>query len=72
MASNAKEVNALMRAYDEGYEKGRADALNGFIEKAEEERDKIYNWDDDEYENGMKAGYKYSIEIAEQMKGEEG
>ena len=38
-----------------------------FIEKAEQEKDEIYNWDDDEYENGMKAGYQYCIEIAEEL-----
>lgn len=55
-------------AWERGYKQGRKDALNDFIEKAEEERDEIYNWDDDEYENGMRAGYQYSIEIAEQLK----
>lgn len=68
MASNSNEVNALMRAYDEGYEKGKEDTLNDFIEKTEEERDNIYNWDDDDYFIGMREGYQYSIEIAEQMK----
>lgn len=38
-----------------------------FIEKAEQEKDEIYNWDSDEYENGMKAGYQYCIEIAKKL-----
>lgn len=67
----------LIRAYDEygnvvdlvEWEKQiRSDTLNDFIEKAEEERDNIYNWDDDDYFIGMRAGYQDSIEIAAQMK----
>lgn len=38
-----------------------------FIEKAEQEKDEIYNWDSDEYETGMRAGYQYCIEIAEKL-----
>lgn len=45
-------------------------AIDDFITKAEEERDRIYNWDNDEYENGVKTGYQYSIEIAEELKGD--
>lgn len=67
----------MIRAYDEYgnvvdlVEWGnqiRVDTLNDLIEEVKIEIDEIYNWDDDEYENGMKAGYQYSIEIAEQMK----
>lgn len=67
MASNAKEVNALMRAYDEGYEKARLDALNDLIEEVKIEIDEIYDWNDD-YFIGMRAGYQYTLEIAERLK----
>lgn len=46
----------------------RSDTLNDFIEKTEEEMNNVYNWDDDDYFIGMKAGYQYSIEIAERLK----
>lgn len=67
----------MIRAYDEYgnvvdlVEWGnqiRADTLNDFIEKAEEEMHNVYNWDDDDYFIGMRAGYQYSIEIAERLK----
>lgn len=70
----------LIRAYDEygnvvdlvEWEKQiRSDTLNDFIEKAEEEMNNVYNWDDDDYFIGMTAGYQYSIEIAERLKGVE-
>lgn len=47
-----------------GYNK----AIDDFISKAEEERNNLWRWDEDEYENGVKAGYQYSIEIAEELK----
>lgn len=43
-------------------------ALDDAIAKLEEERDAISNWDDDEYYNGLKAGYQYSIETVEELK----
>ena len=48
----------------------RRKTLEEFISKAEEERDDILNWDDNDFDVGMKIGYQYSIEIAENMKGE--
>lgn len=68
----------LIRAYDEYgnvvdlVEWGnqiRADTLNDLIEEVKIEIDDIYNWDDDDYFIGMRAGYQYSIEIAERLKG---
>lgn len=44
--------------------------LKEFIEMAEKEKDDIYCWDEDDYENGLRAGYQRSIEIAEQLKEE--
>lgn len=70
----------LIRAYDEygnvvdlvEWEKQiRSDTLNDFIEKAKEEMNNVYNWDDDDYFIGMTVGYRYSIEIAERLKGVE-
>lgn len=67
----------MIRAYDEygnvvdlvEWEKQiRSDTLNDFIEKAEEEMNNVYNWDDDDYFIGMTVGYQYSIEIAERLK----
>lgn len=70
----------LIRAYDEygnvvdlvELEKHiRLTALDEFIWKAKEEMNTVYNWDDDDYFIGMTAGYQYSIEIAERLKGVE-
>lgn len=70
----------MIRAYDEYgnvvdlVEWGnqiRADTLNDLIEEVKIEIDDIYNWDDDDYFIGMTAGYQYSIEIAERLKGVE-
>ena len=58
----------LGKLYSEIRLEERNKAIDDFILKAEEERDNIYNWDEDEYENGMRTGYQYSIEIAEQLK----
>lgn len=67
----------MIRAYDEYgnvvdlVEWGnqiRADTLNDLIEEVKIEIDDIYNWDDDDYFIGMRAGYQYSIEIAERLK----
>lgn len=53
----------------EEYEKQiKENVLKEFIERAEKERDEIYNWDDDDYENGLRDGYQYSILIAEHLK----
>lgn len=51
------------------YEKHiKENTLKEFIKRAEKEIDDIYNWDDDDYENGLRDGYQYSILIAEQLK----
>lgn len=52
------------KACDKWYNK----AIEDFISRAEEERNNLWRWDEDEYENGVKAGYQYSIEIAEELK----
>lgn len=46
----------------------RSNALNDLIEEVKIEIAEIYDWDDDDYFIGMKAGYQYSIEIAERLK----
>lgn len=66
--ASKKQREKRKQEIDDAYQRGRSDAIEEFIKKAESEIDGIYNWDDDEYENGMKAGYQYSIEIAEQLK----
>lgn len=51
-----------------GYTKGYNKALDDLISKAEDERDNIYNWEDDEYENGMRVAYQDMIEMAQHWK----
>lgn len=41
-----------------------------FVSRAEEKRDNVFNYYDDDYKLGLKHGYMISIDIAEKMKGE--
>lgn len=65
---NNPENKTLAEIRAEAYQQGKEDALNDLIEEVKIEIDEIYNWDDDDYFIGMRAGYQYSIEIAERLK----
>lgn len=65
---NNPENKTLAEIRAEAYQQGKEDALNDLIEEVKIEIDDIYNWDDDEYFVGMRAGYLYTIEIAERLK----
>lgn len=65
---NNPENKTLAEIRAEAYQQGKEDALNDLIEEVKIEIDDIYNWDDDDYFVGMRAGYLYSIEIAERLK----
>lgn len=65
---NNPENKTLAEIRAEAYQQGKEDALNDLIEEVKIEIDDIYNWDDDDYFIGMRAGYLYSIEIAERLK----
>lgn len=65
---NNPENKTLAEIRAEAYQQGKEDALNDLIEEVKIEIADIYDWDDDEYFIGMRAGYLYSIEIAERLK----
>lgn len=65
---NNPENKTLAEIRAEAYQQGKEDALNDLIEEVKIEIDEIYDWNDDDYFIGMRAGYQYSIEIAAQMK----
>lgn len=65
---NNPENKTLAEIRAEAYQQGKEDALNDLIEEVKIEIAEIYDWDDDEYFIGMRAGYLYSIEIAERLK----
>ena len=52
-----------------GYAKGYNKAIDDFISKLDDARDNVIPFDD--YDLGTRAGYQYSIELAEQLKGGE-
>lgn len=65
---NNPENKTLAEIRAEAYQQGKEDALNDLIEEVKIEIDEIYDWNDDDYFIGMRAGYLYSIEIAERLK----
>lgn len=54
--------------FEFAYELGKAEALGELIDRTTALMDDIHHWDEDDHENGLRDGYKHSIEIAKEIK----